>query len=83
VSAYYHVKEDKLDPKAKKEMFIGFKRGIKDCKIWDLKDRKFFLSKDITFNEASMLKSTISQQVEIEKIKEVSQRWRVMLLCHL
>jgi len=27
--AYYHVKEDKLDPRAKKGVFVGFKRGIK------------------------------------------------------
>ena len=24
---YYHVKEDKLDPIAKKRVFVGFKRG--------------------------------------------------------
>jgi len=27
--AYYHVKEDKLDPRAKKGVCVGFKRGIK------------------------------------------------------
>jgi len=32
-SAYYHVKEDKLDPRAKKRVFVGFKKGIKDYKI--------------------------------------------------
>ena len=31
--AYYHVKEDKLDPRAKKGVFVGFKRGIKSYKI--------------------------------------------------
>jgi len=31
--AYYHVKEDKLDLKAKKEAFLGFKRDIKGYKI--------------------------------------------------
>ena len=72
--AYYHVKEDKLDPRAKKGVFVGFKRGIKGYKIWDPKDRKFVLNNHITFDEASLLKSTISQQVEIERTKEVSQR---------
>ena len=42
--------------------------------IWDPKDRKFVFSRDVTFDEALMLKSTISQQVEIEGTKEVSQQ---------
>jgi len=29
---YYHVKEDKLDLRAKKGVFVGFKRGIKGYK---------------------------------------------------
>jgi len=55
-------------------VFVGFKRGIKGYEMWDPKDRKFVLSRDVTFNEASMLKPTISQQLEIEKTKEISQQ---------
>jgi len=40
--AHYHTKEDKLDPRAKKGVFVGFKRGIKGYKIWDPKNRNFF-----------------------------------------
>jgi len=43
--AYYHVKEDKLDPRVKKRVFVGFKRGIKGYKIWDPEDKKFVLSR--------------------------------------
>jgi len=32
-SAYYHIKEDKLDPRAKKSVFVGFKKGVKGYKI--------------------------------------------------
>ena len=32
------------------------------------------MSRAVTFDEASMLKHTISQLVEIEKIKEISQQ---------
>jgi len=71
---YYHIKEDKSDPRAKKGVFVGFKRGIKFYKILDPKNRKFVLSRDVTFDEASMLKSIISQQVEFERTKEVSQQ---------
>jgi len=74
VSSLLPVKEDKLDPRAKKGVFVGFKRGIKGYKIWDPKDKKFVLSGDFTFDEASILKPTISQQVEIEKTKGVSQQ---------
>jgi len=72
--AYYHIKEDKLDSIAKKWVFVRFKRGIKGYKIWDPKERKFALGKDVTFDEALMLKFTVSQQVEIARTKEVSQK---------
>jgi len=72
--AYYHVKEDKLDARAKKGLFVGFEKGIKGFKIWDPRDRKFIFSRDVTFDEASMLKPKISQQVEIVKTNEVSQQ---------
>ena len=72
--AYYHVKDDKLDPRAKKGVFVGFKRGIKGFKIWDPTDKKFLLSRDVTFDEASMMKPKVSQQVETSKTKDVSQQ---------
>ena len=66
MSGYYHVKEDKLDPRVKKGVFEGFKKGIKGYKIRDLKDKKFILSKDVTFDEASMVKPINSQQMKNE-----------------
>jgi len=42
--AYYLVKEDKLDPKVKKGVFIGFKKEVKGYKIWDPKEKKFVLT---------------------------------------
>ena len=72
--AYHHVKDDKLDPKAKTGVFVGFKRGIKGFKIWDPTDNKFILSRDVTFDEASLMKPKVSQQVETSKTKEISQQ---------
>ena len=37
-------------------------------------NKKIVLSKHVMFNETSLLKSTISQQVERLKIKDVSQQ---------
>ena len=34
-SAYYH---GKLDPRARKAIFVGFKGGVKGFKLWDLED---------------------------------------------
>jgi len=31
--AYYYIKEDKLDTRAKKCVFVGFKKGVKGYKI--------------------------------------------------
>jgi len=31
--AYYHIKEDKLDPRARKGVFVGFNKGVKSYKI--------------------------------------------------
>jgi len=72
--AYYHIKEDKLDSRAKKGVFWRFKRGVKCYKIWDIKDKKTILSKNVTFNETSMMKSNHSQQVESKKTTEVPQQ---------
>ncbi|KAH9697268.1 Integrase catalytic domain-containing protein [Citrus sinensis] len=58
--AYYHVKYGKLDPRARKSIFVGFKGGVKGFKLWDLEDKKFVCSRDVTFDEASMMKASSS-----------------------
>jgi len=55
-------------------VFVRFKKRVKGYKIWDPKDKKFILSRDVTFDKTSMLKPIISQQVKIEKIKRISQQ---------
>ena len=50
---------------------------MKGYKLWDPKNKKIVLSKHVTFDETSLLKSTISQQVERLKTKDVSQRVEV------
>jgi len=62
--AYYDVKKDKLDLRARKGIFMGFKKDVKGYKIWDQKDKKFILRRDITFDEVLMMKLINSQQVE-------------------
>jgi len=37
---YYHVKEDELGTRARRGVFMDFKKGVKGYNIWDLKDKK-------------------------------------------
>jgi len=50
---------------------------MKGYRLWDPKNKKIVLSQHVTFDETSLLKSTVSQQVERTKTKEVSQRVEV------
>ncbi|KAH9648400.1 retrovirus-related pol polyprotein from transposon TNT 1-94-like protein [Citrus sinensis] len=74
--AYYHVKDSKLDPRARKTMFVGFKDRIKGFKLWDLEDKMFVCSRDVTFNEVSMMKVSSFQKVE----NKTTETWELMEL---
>ena len=50
---------------------------MKGYKLWDPENKKIVLSQHVTFDETSLLKSTISQQVERTKTKDVSQQVEV------
>ena len=50
---------------------------MKGYKIWDSENKKIVLSKPVTINETSLLKSTISQQEERLKTKNVPQQVEV------
>ena len=52
----------------------GFKKVVKGYKIRDLKNKKIFLNRDVTFDETSMVKLTHSQQLESKKTNKISQQ---------
>ncbi|KAL9411829.1 hypothetical protein AB3S75_045433 [Citrus x aurantiifolia] len=78
-TVYYHVKESKLDPRAKKALFMGITGGVKGYRLWCPVTKKIIFSKDVTFDESAMLKQKDSQEddkasctlqhVEFEKVK--------------
>jgi len=72
--AFYHLSDGKLEPRARKTVFLGLKRGVKCYKLWDSEDRKIVLSRDVTFDESSIVKTSSSQQVESDQTKGISQR---------
>ena len=59
--AYFSTKDGKVNSRVKKFVFLGVKKNIKGYKLWDLENKKIVLSQHVTFDETSLLKSTISQ----------------------
>lgn len=53
----------KLDPKAKKNVYIGYDSCMKGCKWMDPKTNKFDTSRDVVFDEISSY-STIEHDDE-------------------
>ena len=40
---YYHVKDSKLDPRAKKTIFLGFGLCVKEYRLWCTETKKIFI----------------------------------------
>ena len=55
-TAYYHVKESKLDPRVKKALFMGVTLGVKGYRLWCLSSKKIISSRNVLFDESAMLK---------------------------
>ena len=60
--AYAHVNEGKLEPRAKKCIFLGYQAYVKGYRLWCPKTSKFLISRDVSFDENFMVKG--SKQVE-------------------
>ncbi|GJT18000.1 transposable element [Tanacetum coccineum] len=63
-AAYYHVKESKLDPRAKKALFMRITSRIKGYRLWCPDIKKTIFSRDVTFNESTMLKKVNVEQLD-------------------
>ena len=57
---------NKLESKSNKCIFIGFTKGVKSFRLWDPETRSAFTSRDVVFNEESMLqeKSTTEDKTQ-------------------
>ena len=55
---------------------MGYGRGLKGFRIWSPSEGKVILSRDVTFDEKSLLRSTESEE-DKRKSQEVTQQVKV------
>jgi len=56
--AYVHIpieERSKLNSKSKKCIFLRFEKGVKGYKLWDPVAQKVVISRDVVFDENSMI----------------------------
>ncbi|KAG8503986.1 hypothetical protein CXB51_002302 [Gossypium anomalum] len=65
-TAYYHVKKSKLDPRAKKALFMGITFGVKRFRLWCLDTKKMICNRDVTFDESATLKKVADEDIQTD-----------------
>lgn len=83
-TAYAHLRQDKLEPRAKKCIFTGYPEGVKGYKLWCIEksSEKCIINRDVVFNELEIpLKSQKLENdqkdtsVEVESFEIVLDQW--------
>ena len=73
-SVYAHIPKDersKMDPKAKKSIFLGYGIGVKGYILFDTDSSKVFQSRDVIFNESASISELRTEEVENQPLVEV------------
>ena len=82
-TTYYHVSEGKLEPRAKKGVFVGYGDGVKGFRIWSPAEKRVIMSRNVVFDESSLLRTivkptttsetgSLDKQVEFQVIQNES-----------
>ena len=73
--AHIHKTErQKLDPKSRKAMLLGYGDKVKGYRLYDLKDKKVFHSRDVLFKEMTFKEN---KKATLERIEESDEETEV------
>ncbi|XP_070002795.1 uncharacterized mitochondrial protein AtMg00710-like [Nicotiana sylvestris] len=68
--AYYHVTESKLDPRAKKTIFMGITSGVKGYRLRCPMTKKVICNREVTFDESAMVNKVTEDTKQNEGVSK-------------
>ena len=71
---YAHVDNGKLEPRSMKCIFLGYKSSVKGYKLWCSETKKFVISRDVIFDETSMIQVLAPKESSVETVKRVDKQ---------
>jgi len=73
--AYAHVKQEKLEPREKRYLFVEYPTGVKGYKLWNLESSmpRTMVSRDVTFDEGSTIRD-----IEVNDQKDLDGKSKVV-----
>ena len=78
--AYVHIpsnERSKLDAKSKQCIFLGYEKGVQGYKLWNPETKKVVISRDVVFDETSMVKT--HQEVQKSELGESNKQQSIQI----